>query len=78
MEQIRTSLGKGSFACGVFLDLKKAFDIVNHNILLSKLDHYGVRGRANDWIMSYLSNRDQFINLNNCTSAKNTTKCGVP
>ena len=78
VEQIRNSLDKGYFACGVFVDLEKAFDTVNHNILLSKLDHYGVRGRANDWIKSYLSNRDQYVNLNDCTSSKNTTKCGVP
>ena len=43
-----------------------------------KVSKYGVRGRANDWIKSYLSNRDQYVNLNDCTSSKNTTKCGVP
>ena len=78
VEQIRHNLDNGSFACGVFVDLEKAFDTVNHKILLSKLDHYGIRGRANEWVKSYLSNRDQFVNLNNCTSSKNSIKCGVP
>ena len=78
VEKIRTSLDKGLFACGVFVDLEKAFDTVNHQILLSKLDHYGIRGKANDWIKSYLSNREQFVNLNDFTSSKNPIKCGVP
>ena len=43
-EQIKTSLDKNKFACGVFLDFQKAFDTVNHKNLLSKLSHYGIRG----------------------------------
>ena len=78
VEKIRTSLDKGLFACGVFVDLEKAFNTVNHQILLSKLDHYGIRGKPNDWIKSYLSNREQSVNLNGFTSSKNPIKCGVP
>ena len=48
-EKIREACDKGLYTCGVYLDLKKAFDTVNHPILISKLNHYGIRGIANDW-----------------------------
>ena len=77
-EKIRSYLDNKTFACGVFVDLEKAFDTVNHKILLSKLEHYGIRGRSNSWLKSYLSNRDQCVKLNGSTSTKQTISCGVP
>ena len=62
-ENIRKALDNKNYACGVFVDLQKAFDTVNHNILLKKLDHYGNRGTVNDWFASYLSNRSQFVSI---------------
>ena len=51
--------------CRVFIDLKKALDTVDHEILLKTLRHYGIRGIANDWFKSYLTNRMQYVSINN-------------
>jgi len=67
-ESIRYSLDNNEFGCGIFIDLKKAFDTVNHSILLLKLHHYGIRGVAYDWFQSYLSNRQQFVCVNGIDS----------
>ena len=62
----------------LFLDFKKAFDSVNHNILLSKLELYGIRGTSLKWFRSYLSNRKQICSINGKQSDVNDLKCGVP
>ena len=62
----------------MFLDLKKAFDTVNHQILLAKLEKYGIRGLPLQLLKSYLNNRLQFIVVNNTKSKFNHVTCGVP
>ena len=66
------------FSCGVFIDLKKAFDTVNHNLLLDKLNYYGFRGIVNQWFSSYLSNRTQTTEIGSHISSKLNINCGVP
>ena len=75
---IRGALDDGNFACGIFIDLQKAFDTVDHHILLKKLEYYGIRGLANNWFRSYLTNRQQFVSINGFDSAKKCMKYGVP
>ena len=78
VERIRNFLDEGGFACGVFVDLQKAFDTVDHKILLEKLDHYGVRGIVNDWFRSYLTNRSQYVFLSGSKSLLKPINHGVP
>ncbi|MCH2405870.1 MAG: reverse transcriptase family protein, partial [Nitrosopumilus sp.] len=77
-EHIRQALDDNKFAAGIFIDLQKAFDTVDHKILLKKLDHYGVRGIANNWFQSYLSNRKQFVSIANTNSNIVNMEFGVP
>ena len=63
---------------GIFIDLSKAFDTVNHQILLDKLQYYGVRRVAHDSFSNYLQNRQQFVQYNGTNSSYHNIKCGVP
>ena len=77
-ETIKELIDNGTFGCGVFVDLQKAFDTVNHTILLKKLEHYGVRGNVLNWFSSYLCNHKQYVSVNGATSDQLTITCGVP
>ena len=63
---------------GIFLDFSKAFDTINHNILLYKLSHYGIRGKALEWFRNYLNNRKQYVSLNQNNSSLKEIENGVP
>ena len=78
LEEIRRNLNNGEFSCGAFIDLEKAFDTVNHTILLSKLEHYGIRDSSLTWIASYLSNRKQSVKLNVVNCKHERLSFGVP
>ena len=75
---ISNSLCDKLCTAGVFIDLFKAFDTIDHNILLSKLDFYGVRGCALQWFKNYLDSRQQFTVINNCKSVRTYISHGVP
>ena len=61
---MRKTLDDGNIGCGVFVDLQKAFDTVDDQILLAKFNHYGIRGVSNDWFKSYQSNCSQYVYVN--------------
>ena len=77
-EKIRNVLDNNQYACGVLLDFQKAFDTVNHRILLSKLEYYGIRGIPHDLIKSYLNNRKHNTIINAVDSNTLTSTHGVP
>ena len=62
----------------IFIDLKKAFDTVDHSILLQKLNHYGIRDTADLWFKNYLNDREQFVSVCGRDSERAKFKCGVP
>ena len=66
------------YTVGVFVDLKKAFDTVNHEILLDKLNFYSITGIPLTWLTSYLSHRQQYVMVHDRTSSYNLVVCGVP
>ena len=78
VDEISSAMDSSRFSIGVFVDLPKAFDTLNHKILLTKLNHYGIRGTALDWFESYLSNRRQYVEYNGIKSNLCELICGVP
>ena len=77
-EKLTKSLDNKSITVGVFIDLKKAFDTIDHSLVLNKLEYYGIRGVTLNWLQSYLSNRKQFVTVNGIESKNLNVKCGVP
>ena len=77
-EMIKKSIDTGKFGCGIFIDLRKAFDTVNHDLLLMKLEHYGIRNNMLSWLKSYLTDRKQFVTFNGQSSELMHIKYGVP
>jgi ribonuclease P/MRP protein subunit RPP40 len=77
-EKMSTSFENNEYSIGIFFDIAKAFDTVNHNILIQKLTTYGIRGIQLDWFKSYLTNRSQCVSINGIMSNCETIKYGVP
>ena len=78
VNNIHEGFESNEYTTGIFLDLKKVFDIVNHLILIDKLYFYGIHGIPLAWLTSYLDNRQQYVVVNGHVSSNNTAVCGVP
>ena len=78
VDQINEALDKNKVVGSIFVDFQKAFDTVNHEILLTKLSHYGIKGNINKWFRSYLLDRKQFVSILGFKSMYSTIHHGVP
>ena len=78
VDKITNAIKRNGTTTGIFLDLLIAFDTIDHNILLYKLEHYGFRGIVLEWFRNYLSNRKQYVSYNSCDSELKYIVCGVP
>ena len=76
--RIQEDCENGQYACEIYVNHKKAFDTVNHNILLAKLVHYGVRCIENNWFKTYVTNRKQHVTVSGQISDKALIEFGVP
>jgi len=72
IQSVQEALDRHLHAVGKFLDLSKAYGLINHNRLLDKLDSYGIRGSVNKWFQSYLANRTQFVEISQIDRSKYT------
>ena len=78
LQTVEAAIRENEMAIGIFVDLSKAFDTLDHDILLSKLDHYGIRGNLLLWLKSYLSNRKQYVDVSGVKSKEENIMVGVP
>ena len=78
VDKIISAQEKGDFVCSIFLDFSKAFDTIDHSILLAKLHKYGIHMDAHKWLTNYISHRTQFVCIKGCFSNKAQLHCGVP
>ena len=78
VDQINNSFENNQYTVGVFIDLSKAFDTVDHEILIAKLENYGIKGNNLNWFKRYLENRKQFIRSDNISTNYQEIVCGEP
>ena len=78
IDYILSGLKDKKYTISIFMDLSKAFDVLNHDILKSKLEHYGFRNNFLNFLMDFVVNREYFVSANNHTSHKRIVNIGVP
>ena len=76
--RIISALDERQLPVTIYMDLSKAFDTLDHDTLLKKLNYYGISDTALEWFWSYLSHRNQYVELNGVSSAQKTITTGVP
>ena len=77
INDMNKAIDNNMYTAGIFMDLSKAFDTIDHEILLDKLYQYGFRGVSHAWFKNYLSNRKQMVSYNSTLSSSESVKCGV-
>ena len=78
VNKIKSGLNVKQYSISVLMDLSKAFDLMDHSILKIKLEHYGFRGTALNFLMNFLNDRSYFVSVNGLQSVKKIVKIGVP
>jgi retron-type reverse transcriptase len=78
IEYLKTAIDENKVTCAIFLDFSKAFDTIDHKILLDKMNSYGICRIAHEWFSSYISNRKQYVKVCETESSMKTMTCGVP
>lgn len=78
MEELSSAVEEKKVVVGVFIDLKKAFDTIDRNIMLEKMERYGVRGVGQEWLKSYIRYRSQYVQVGDAMSNSADITCGVP
>ena len=78
IDKMQKAMDSKNYSCGIFIDLCKAFDTVDHHVLRDKFENYGIRGIAHECFSSYLSNTSQFVSLGHVESSTRQILCGVP
>ncbi len=78
VDRISSALDNNQNVVAVFMDLAKAFDTINHDILIQKLSHYGIHGHVLNWFVSYLKDRVQKVKVESTYSNEEVIQCGVP
>ena len=71
-------MDRDEYSLGVFIDIAKAFDTIDHNLLIAKLQNFGVRGVALKWFQNYIQNRYQYVSCNGSASSRKRVRFGVP
>ena len=78
VDRIHNEMDKKKYPLAIFMDLSKAFDTLDHSILLNKLSYYGIKNIELSWFESYLTNRQQYVEINKVKSSLDTIITGVP
>lgn len=78
IKDLHEAVDKNMLTTGIFMDLSKAFDTIDHGILLHKLYHYAFRGVSHKWFENYLLNRKQYVSYNCAQSSYESISCGLP